>query len=174
MKATHIAVPMSSELGAYSWLKETGAKLGTSEGPCAGRRLAAVNCVLYSNGSPLPVGWDWAARPLEFAAPNPLVRSILRGNPAPILTIADAEMQEKTLEKDLDTNITAKDSQGNVTQPVVNRAPPIPGETPFYLDDLIARTSARVRLGKHTREPARRNLKSNPPATPISGAAQLN
>ena len=106
-------------------------KLGTSEGPWAGRRLAAVNYVLDSNGSPLPVGRHWAARPLEFAAPNPLVRSILRGIPAPIPTIADDEMQQKTFEEDLDTNISAKDSQGNVTQPTVTRTPSTPGETPI-------------------------------------------
>ena len=131
VKATHIAVPMSSELGAYSWLKETGVKIGTSEGPSAGRRLAAVYYVLDSYGAPLPVGWDWAARPLEFAARNALIHSILRGVPAPIPTIADTEMQKQNLEKDLDAKITAMDSQGNATHPTIARAPTIPGETPI-------------------------------------------
>ena len=105
-------------------------RLWTSDGPWAGRRLAAVNYVLTSNGTPLPVGWDWAARSLDFAAPDPLVRPISRGVPVPIPTIADAEEQKQTLKKDSDATVTAKESQENVNKPAVARAPTLPEEPP--------------------------------------------
>ena len=80
VKATHIAVPLSFELGANGWLGKMGMKLWTPEGPWACGRLPAVNYVLDSNGSPLPVGWDWAARsgirraksshPLDYSRPS--------------------------------------------------------------------------------------------------------
>ena len=123
VKATHIAVPPPFESGAYSWLEEMGAKLWTAEGPWAGRRLAAANYVLDSNGPPVPVGWDWSARSLEFIAPKPIGRPILRSVPAPTPTIADAEMQKKTFKKDWYANFTAKDSRENATQPTVTPNP---------------------------------------------------
>ena len=56
--------------------------------------MAAVNYALDSRGAPLPVGWDWAARPLEFVAPKPLIRSIPNNIPGPIPTIAGAEKRK--------------------------------------------------------------------------------
>ena len=149
-------------------------KLWTCEGPWAGRRLAAVNYVSDSSGSPLPGGWGWAACSLECIVTNPLFCPFLRGAPSPIPTIADAEMQKKTLKKESDTNITAEDSRENASQPTVNSTPIIPEETPSDPDDLIADTSARLRWGEHTREPVRHILKGAPLTTPISGAEQLN
>ena len=61
------------------------------KGPWADRRLAAVNCVLGSSGSLLPVNEDWAARSLEFVPPSPLVRLISRGVHVPSPTVEDAE-----------------------------------------------------------------------------------
>ena len=142
--------------------------------PWTGRRLAAANYVLDPNGTPLPVGRDWAARPLEFPVPNPPIRSIPRGMPLPIPSIADAEKQRRTPKRDSGANITAKEPQENVDQPTVTRAPIIPEEIPFHLDDPIADAAAQVRLGKHTHEPVRHTPKGNLPATPISGDEQLN
>ena len=79
--------------------------LWASDRPWADRRLADVHYVSDANGVPLPVGWGWAAHARKFARPNPLIRSISRGAPAPIPTKAEAEKQQKNLEKDLDTPI---------------------------------------------------------------------
>ena len=51
-QATHLAVPSSSKLGAYSELEGLGMRLWADERPWEGRRLAAVNYVLDPNGSP--------------------------------------------------------------------------------------------------------------------------
>ena len=71
IQSTHIAVPSSPKLGAYSELQELGMRLWANKGPWAARRLAAANYVLVSNRSPLPAGWNWAARSLDFNAPSP-------------------------------------------------------------------------------------------------------
>ena len=42
---------------------------------------------------PLPLGWDWAARSLEFTAPDPLFRGIVPGSPRFIPTVAQASDQ---------------------------------------------------------------------------------
>ena len=94
--------------------------------------------------------------------------------PAPTPTIADAgDIQKKSLRKDYYANITAKDTQANVIQEVVIGTPCIPGGGPCQIGDLIADTSARVRLDKHTREPVRHTPRGNLWGTPIFGDAQL-
>ena len=123
---------------------------------------------------PPRVGWDSAARSLEFIAPRPLIRPPRRGISVPIFTIAGAETQQKTGKEDLDTNIRVKDSQENATRPTVSRTPTIPEVAPFHLDDLTTDTAARVRLGMRTREPARDIPRGNPPATPISETEKRN
>ena len=130
VKAPHIAVPPPFELGVYGWLTGMGAKLWPPRAPWASRRLAAANYVLGSNESPLPVGCDWAALSLEFVAPKPLIRPILRGVPAPFPAIADAEMQKKTLRKGLYATNTAKDSHENATRPTVTPNPENSGGAP--------------------------------------------
>ena len=89
-----------------------------------------------------------AARSLEFTAPP-------YGMPVPTPSEADGERQKKTLNEASGAKITAKKLEGNANQPTVTRVPIIPEETPFRLGDLIAATSARVRLDKHTGEPVR-------------------
>ena len=131
------AVHLSFEIGAKSQLEELGMDLWASDGPWAGRRLAAVHYVSDANGAPLPVGWGWTARALEFARPNPLICSISRGTPAPIPTNAEAEKQQKNLEKDLDTPIGLLDSRGPSDTPPDTRTPTrgdqtIP-EDPYFL-----------------------------------------
>ena len=123
---------------------------------------------------PPPVGWDWAAHSLEFVAPNPLVRSISRGVPALIPTIADARKQRRTLKEDGDAKITAEESQENANHPTDTRTQIILEETLFHLDDLIADTSGRVRLDEHASGPVRQAPKGNIPENPISGTTQLN
>ena len=61
-----------------------------------------------------------------------------------------------------------------MNQPPIIRTPIIRGETPFRLDGLIADTSDRVRLDKHTSEPVRHTPEGNWPETHISGAARLD
>ena len=108
---------------------------------------------------PLPVFWDWAARSLEFIAPEPLFRSVSRGIPAPIPTTADAEKQRKTVKKDSDTTTVAMGPSETVNTPSVTRAATlgdrtIPEENSLTLGALITDASAGVRLAKHIREPA--------------------
>ena len=110
MEETHFAVPVSFELGAYSLLQDLGMELWASGGRWAGRRLAAVSYVLDNNGSPLPAGWDWAARSLGFVAPNPPIRPISRVLPVPIPTVADAQKQKKSHAKDPNANVETKDT----------------------------------------------------------------
>ena len=109
-QATHITVPLPFELGAYSQLKELGMDLRASDGPWAGKRQATVTHVLNSNGNPLPVCWDSAARSLEFGAPGPLIRSVHCGAPVPKPRVADAGQQKKILKTDSDTTVVAPDS----------------------------------------------------------------
>ena len=102
-RATHIAVPPTFDLGAFSSIKELGMSLWASDRPKAGRRLAAVSYVLDSNCALLPIGRNWAARPLEFIAPDPLIRPLTHGLSVPIPAIADAEKHDKRTKLDLDT-----------------------------------------------------------------------
>ena len=45
----------------------------------------------YINSYPLPNGWDWAAKALDFPAPEPIIRGIPGGEPIVIQTIAQAK-----------------------------------------------------------------------------------
>ena len=45
----------------------------------------------YVNCTPLPTGWDWAAKSLDFLAPDPLIRGVHRGDPVAIPTVASAK-----------------------------------------------------------------------------------
>ena len=69
-------------------------RISADDGPWAGRRLAAVQRVLDSNGSPLSLGRVWAAHALEFVPPSALIRYIDRGVP-----VLHAISQESTLQK---------------------------------------------------------------------------
>ena len=62
-------------------------------------------------------------RALEFARPNPLIRSISRGTPGPIPTNAEAEKQQKNLKKDLETTICFVDSRETLDTPSDTRTP---------------------------------------------------
>ena len=86
----------------------------------------------------------------------------------PTPTIADAEGQGHV--NDNDTNDVKMESREAVHTPSATRAPTLgthatPQEGPLTWDALITDTSARVRLDKHTCEPARHS---------ISGVEQLN
>ena len=94
VKATHIAEPPSSKLGAYGELENSGMRISADDGPWAGRRLAAVQRVLDSNGSPLSLERVWAAHALECVPPSALIRYIDRGVP-----VLHAISQESTLQK---------------------------------------------------------------------------
>ena len=76
----------------------------------AGSRRSAVSYVLENDGSPLPVGRDWAARSLEFVAPQPFIRPIFRGPPVPIPAIAEAGRQQTPHAKDEHTTLEVKDT----------------------------------------------------------------
>ena len=103
VQATRIANATSIQSGEYSPLKELGMQPSADEGPWAGRRLAADNYVLGYGGSLLPVGWDWAAKSLEFNAPRALIRSMCRGAPILIPTIAESKKLREIHEQDEST-----------------------------------------------------------------------
>ena len=132
-----------------------------------------------NNGSPLPVGWDLAARSLEFVAPQPLIRSMFRGSPVPSPAIADAEKQKKSRAKGEHTNIEVRDTSETASgRPATPNsyagAKTIPEDSPVQLDTLIPETPAWVPVDQFAREPAQDSSKGNPNATPISGANQLS
>ena len=177
--AAHVAAPAVFGRGEYSRMKEMCMELWSLHAPWAGRRLAAVGYNLDNNGSPHPVGWDLAARSLEFVAPQPLIRSMFRGSPAPILAIADAEKQKKSHAKGENTNIEVRDTRETASSRPATRnsyagAKTVPGDVPLQSDALIPETPARVRLDQYTREPAQQSPKGSPKATPTSGADQLS
>ena len=112
--------------------------------------------------------WDWAARPLEFAARDPLIRPFSQSIPSPIPTIASAEEQKRNLEKDLGTLAATKEMHMTMDELRDTRAPTIGGQTfpedaPLTLNSLIVDTSARVRSDRRAHAPL---------ATPPRGAAQ--
>ena len=72
-----------------------GAAIRAEQGPRACGRLAAIEHVLGADCTHLSVGWDWAAKTLEFKAPGPLTRAVCRGAPQPIPTFARAAAQSR-------------------------------------------------------------------------------
>ena len=69
-------------------LKQMGIRLWTAFGAWAPRRLAAIDYSMrYINSYPLPTGWDWAAKALDFSAPEPIIRGIPGGATIVIRTI---------------------------------------------------------------------------------------
>ena len=89
-QATHVAVPATYVLGCMDTLKRLGLAVWAEEGLRACRRHAAIEHVLGANYTPLPVGWDWAARPLDLQAPDFLTRAVCRGAAQPIPTVAQS------------------------------------------------------------------------------------
>ena len=65
-QATHVAIPPAYTLAALDPLKQLAIRLWTAFGPWAPRRLAAIDSLCYINSYPLPTGWDWAAKALDF------------------------------------------------------------------------------------------------------------
>ena len=56
--------------------------------------MAAIHYVLrFNNRTPLHPGWDWAARALEFQAPDPLIQRFFRGAPMRTPSTAQANAQ---------------------------------------------------------------------------------
>ena len=173
--------PPTLRIGCIQFAERNGRKTLDPGWPLDGKTPWSGHYVLDANGAPLSVGWDWAARSLEFTAPNPLIRPTYRGVRAPIPTIADAEKGRKPSGR-IRTRILRRGNRGKTR---IN--PPLPGPRlfrkrpesvcwylcPMSLDDLVAGTSARVRLDKHTHEPVRHIPKSNSPENPISGSTQL-
>ena len=41
----------------------------------------------HTNSHPLPAGWDWAAKALDFSAPEPIIREIPGGEAVVVQTI---------------------------------------------------------------------------------------
>ena len=164
--------PPAAELGASGPIKGLSTSLWVSDGPWAGRRLAAVCYALDSNGDPLPIGWDWAARALEFAPLAPLIRPLPHGPPARIPAIAEAEKHAKRTMEDVDIRTTQVDPHMNLdakadartlnlnldtqadARPLNPSTQPIPGNSHLTSGALISDTSDRVRLERNTRSPA--------------------
>ena len=72
-------------------LKQTGIRLWAEFGPWAPRRLAATEYSMrYIDCRPLPTGWDWAAKALDFRAPDPPIRGVPGGEHVADPTIAQA------------------------------------------------------------------------------------
>ena len=88
-RAAHVAIPPAYRLRALGPLKRMGIRLWPAFGPWAPRRLAAIDYSMrYINSYPLPVGWDWAAKALDFPAPAPILRGVPGWEPIVIQTIA--------------------------------------------------------------------------------------
>ena len=84
-----MAIPKSYAIGAMDPLKQMGIRLWAAFGPWAPRRLAAIDYSMrYINNYPLPTGWDWAAKALDFSAPAAITRGIPGEEPIAIQTIA--------------------------------------------------------------------------------------
>ena len=89
---THVAIPPSYSLGPHDGLTHTGILLWAEFGPWAPRRLAATEYSMrYIERYPVPAGWDWAAKALDFKAPDPFIRGAPGGEPGVISTIAQTE-----------------------------------------------------------------------------------
>ena len=144
-------------MGARGELKELGRRLWADDCPRAGRRRAAVNYVLDSNGSPLSQGWDWAARSLEFGAPGPLRRAVSRGAPILIPTIAQDAASQKCHGKDTNSNMDTQDSQEAMKYPPIS-SDIIDGRTPLNLDAIIPQDRDHAQRVESRREPASAHL----------------
>ena len=93
---THVAVPLSYELGKDDRRKRTSMDLWAQFGPWAQRRHAAIYYTLEGNDrQPLPAGWDWAANTLDFAFRPALIRGMQDGVPVPITTTAESRRRER-------------------------------------------------------------------------------
>ena len=99
---THVAIPLSYVLGEDDRHKRIAMDIWAEWGPLGQRRYAALFYALINNGrQPMPVGWDWAAKTLNFAYPSVLIRGVPNGVPTPILTVDEArrlEHQRRNLE----------------------------------------------------------------------------
>ena len=167
-QATHIAATPTFTLGDYSSIKELGMSLWAADGLWAGRRLAAVSYVMGSNGAPLPMAQDWAARSLEFTAPDPPIRPHTQGTYKPISAVDGAEKQNKRPMMDLNRETTPDEPQLKLDKlPIMDldeRTAPV--EPPLNLGALIP---PRVRFDKHTRLPvdsASKGASKTNPVTP--------
>ena len=74
---THVAVPPNYTAGPYVEEICMGTSLRQTQGPWAGRYLAAHQYWNWRGN--LPTHWDWAPRPLDITAPLPLLFSLVRG-----------------------------------------------------------------------------------------------
>ena len=84
-----MATPPAYAVGELGPLKLMETCLWAAFGPWAPRRLAAIDYSMrYINNYPLPTGWDWAAKALDFSAPEPVIRGIPVGEPLVIRAIA--------------------------------------------------------------------------------------
>ena len=180
-RATHVAVPSTFELVAFSPIKELGMSLWASDGPWADRCLAAVSCNSDSNGAPPPAGWDWAGRSSEFIAPDALLVPLPHGLFGLIPTIAEPGKTDRRSEEDLDFTSSLHDSRAILgtpadaqkldlhmdaqagERPLNSDTPPVAEDPSLTLDALISDTSRRVRLDKHTHL-----------AAPSTGASKAN
>ena len=98
--------------------------------------MAAANYVLESSGSPLPVGWDRAARSLELSAPIPLIRRVCRGTPILTPTMAQVEASQQPRDKSKNANIGSQDTQDTFKYPPMG-VEVVRKDTPSNLDLLI-------------------------------------
>ena len=93
-RATRVAISPPYSLGPLGGLKQTGIRLWAEFGPWAPRSLAAMEYpMLYIERYPLPTGWDWAAKSLDFNAPDPVIRGAPGGEPdvTPIIVHTKAQ-----------------------------------------------------------------------------------
>ena len=125
-------------------------------------------------------GWYWAARSLEFIAPDPPIPPFSNGPPAPIPTIAVAEKQNKRTKKDLDLHTfldePRKTLDASVTpegRPSKKGDQPTPEDAPRSLGILTSDTSDKVRLAKHTRLPLTSSSKGVSRTNPLTDAQQI-
>ena len=67
VQATRVAITPPYSLAPLDGLKQMGIRLCAEFGPWAPRRLAAMEYAMrYIERCPLPKGWDWAAKALDF------------------------------------------------------------------------------------------------------------
>ena len=138
-------------------------QLWAGEGPWAGRRLSAANHASGNGGSPHPAGWGRAAKSREFVLPSALRRSISRGAPALIPTVAGAKKLRETHEEAKNATAAPKGTQSIIA-----------GESPLHLVARIPQAEARVRRDTHARETIPSSSKGAPNSIALCGAAQLH
>ena len=129
--------------------------------------MAAAGYVLDSDSAPRQICLDWAARSLEFNAPDPLIRPLPHGLSAPIPTIAHSAENDKRTKVHFDAQAPPGEAQMISHTQADAR--------PLNLDTQAAPEGPLVNLDALTPERARLDKTTRLPVAYVSkGAAKMN